>query len=336
MPEEINQADPGPPPAPWQPAAGSISVLESSCGIVDRSHRGRLIVSGSDAASLLQGQLSNDIEALEVGAGCEAALLTAKGKLLAIVRVLRTDSDRLMLDTDRASLQALFDQLRRSIVGHAAELEKATLETSQLSLIGPLAATVVGTSDLVAEHDHRLVMLGGCRARVVSTWEGVDVICPAESVDGVITALRGAGAELGDEAAAECLRVEAGRPRWGIDLDDGVIPQEADLNGRLVSFTKGCYVGQETVARLFYRGSPNRTLRGLLLDDIVEPGTPLRLGDRQVGAVGSVAAPTGDAVRALALLRLAAEPGSVLDAGGIEAEVFELPFPAPDAPSGAA
>lgn len=327
---------PGPPPAPWRPDHAATALLENRCGIVDRSHRGRLILRGADAASLLHGQLSNDIESLTVGHGCEAGLLTPKGKLLGIVRVLNTAEDEYSLDTDRVSLQSLFDQIRRAGVGHDAELEKATLETCQLSLIGPTADGIAGASDLHDEHDSRQALLGGARVRIVATFEGVDVILPAAALEGVMTALKAAGAEHGDEAAAECLRVAAGRPRWGIDLDDSVIPQEADLNQRLVSFTKGCYVGQETVARLFYRGSPNRSLRGLLLDEPVAPGTALTLEGREVGSVGSVAAPVGDAVTALALVRNSAEPGSLLDAGGHEAEVVELPFAPPAEPFGAA
>ena len=92
----------------------------------------------------------------------------------------------------------------------------------------------------------------------------------------------------GDEAAAEVVRVERGRPRYGVDLDDSVIPQEAGLNERAVSFTKGCYVGQETVARLYYRGKPNRRLLGLRLSEPMEPGTELRLGEKVVGRLGSV------------------------------------------------
>src|SRR3954466_3569245 len=93
--------------------------------------------------------------------------------------------------------------------------------------------------------------------------------------------------KAGAEAAAEVVRVESGRPRFGLDLDDSVIPQEAGLNERAVSFTKGCYVGQETVARLFYRGKPNRHLRGLRLSDPAASGDALRLGEREVGRLGS-------------------------------------------------
>jgi tRNA-modifying protein YgfZ len=123
--------------------------------------------------------------------------------------------------------------------------------------------------------------------------------------------------------------VERGRPRYGVDLDDTVIPQEAGLNGRAVSFTKGCYVGQETVARLHYKGKPNRHLRGLRLSGPANGGEELVLGERVVGHVGSVARSPALGSIALALVRREAEPGSVLRVGaqGTSAEVLELPFP---------
>ena len=337
--EQMTETEPvGPPAPPWKPSPSELALLENKCGLLDRSDRGRLLLSGADAAGLLQGQLSNDIESLDVGTGCEAALLTPKGKLLGIVRVLRTGEDQYHLTTDRGSLQALFDTLRRAMVGHSADLEKATLETAQLSLSGPRADRVAGVSDLSEIHQSRAAMLGGSRVLLVLTEEGVDVLCPTANAEGVTTALLAAGAEQGSEAAAQYLRVQAGIPLYGIDLDDSVIPQEADLNGRLVSFTKGCYTGQETVARLFYRGSPNRVLRGVLLDEVVESGTPLVniSTGKEVGRVGSVAAPPEDAVIGLAIIRTEAAPGAILDAGGVEAEVIELPFPVLDSPSGAA
>jgi folate-binding protein YgfZ len=130
------------------------------------------------------------------------------------------------------------------------------------------------------------------------------------------------------EEAAECLRIERGRPRYGIDLDDTVIPQEAGLNERAVSFTKGCYVGQETVARLHYKGKPNRHLRGLRLSAPVDTGEQLLLGERAVGRVGSVAGSPRLGPIALALVRREAQPGTSVAVGehGARAEVVELPF----------
>jgi len=162
----------------------------------------------------------------------------------------------------------------------------------------------------------------------VATDVGVDLICDAGDTDALASALRGRGAVPVDEAAAEVLRVEAGRPRYGVDLDDGVIPQEAGLNERAVSFTKGCYVGQETVARLHWRGKPNRHLRGLRLSAPAAHGDELRLGDRVVGAVGTAVVSPRRGPLALAIVRREAEPGAAVSVGpgDTTAEVVELPF----------
>ena len=130
------------------------------------------------------------------------------------------------------------------------------------------------------------------------------------------------------EAAGEIVRVEHGRPRYGVDLDDSVIPQEAGLNERAVSFTKGCYVGQETVARLHYKGRPNRHLRGLRLSAPARSGEELHLAERIVGRVGSAVVSPELGPIALALVRREAEPGTIVSVGehGASAEVTELPF----------
>jgi folate-binding protein YgfZ len=142
-------------------------------------------------------------------------------------------------------------------------------------------------------------------------------------------ALHARGAPAVSEQAAECLRVERGRPRYGIDLDDSVIPQEAGLNERAVSFTKGCYVGQETVARLHYKGKPNRHLRGLRLSEPAASGDELLLGERPVGHVGSTVLSPRLGPIALALVRREAEPGDAISVGehGTSAVVLALPFP---------
>jgi folate-binding protein YgfZ len=163
---------------------------------------------------------------------------------------------------------------------------------------------------------------------LVATDLGVDVLCAADDTARVRDALLDAGAVAVDEREAELVRVESGRPRYGIDLDDTTIPQEAGLNDRAVSFTKGCYVGQETVARLHWRGKPNRHLRGLRLSAPAETGTPLRLGDREVGRVGSAAVSPTHGPIALAIVRREAGVGDTLAVGdgAVSAQVVELPF----------
>jgi tRNA-modifying protein YgfZ len=162
----------------------------------------------------------------------------------------------------------------------------------------------------------------------VATDTGVDVFCAAGDTAAVRAALESAGAMPVDEAAAEIVRVERGRPRYGIELDDSVIPQEAGLNERAVSFTKGCYVGQETVARLFYRGKPNRHLRGLRLSAPAATGDALRRGEKEVGRVGTVVVSPAFGPIALAIVRREAAPGDTLAVGegAVTAEVVELPF----------
>jgi tRNA-modifying protein YgfZ len=294
-------------------------ALTEACGLVDRSERGKLALTGAEAKSFLHGQVTNDIEGLEPGRGCYAAFLTHKGKMLGDMRVLDL-GDELLLDTERVSLQGLFNMIRRYKLGMDVELHKRTLEWGLLSLIGPQSETF----GLEQEHANRHDEIAGQPVVLVRTDVGVDVFVPADGVEAVRAALD--LPEVGEDVA-EIVRVERGRPRYGIDLDDGVIPQEAGLNERAVSFTKGCYVGQETVARLFYRGKPNRHLRGLKLSAEVEPGTPLRLGEKEVGRVTSVAVSPAHGPIGLALVRRQAEPGSTIAAGGnATAEVVELPF----------
>ncbi len=305
-------------------------AVTEGCGLLDRSDRGKLALVGADCKPFLQGQVSNDVESLTPGTGCYAALLTPKGKMLGDLRILDADEE-VLLDTERVALQELFNVIRRFSLGHDVALHKRTVQTGMLSLIGPGSAAIAadGPDRLGApEHDHVPVRIAGIDARAVRTDVGIDLLCDAAQTDALAQALRAAGATPVSETVADTLRVERGRPRFGIDLDDTVIPQEADLNERAVSFTKGCYVGQETVARLFYRGKPNRRLRGLRLAQPAQTGAEITLADRVVGHVGSVADSPGLGSLALALVRREAPPGSQVRVGPeeIDGVVVELPF----------
>jgi tRNA-modifying protein YgfZ len=308
--------------------AADYEELTAGCGVLDQSERGKLAVSGRGARAFLNGLVSNEIEELVEGEGCYAAVLTPKGKMLGDLRVLAA-GDELLLDTERTALQEVFNVLWRGRVGHDVEIHKRTLEHGLLALIGPRARSVSGATGLAeAEHAHVTSELDGIAVRLVATDLGVDVLCDAPRTADLLTALQARSAVAVSEESAEALRVEHGRPRYGMDLDDTVIPQEAGLNDRAVSFTKGCYVGQETVARLHYKGKPNRRLRGLRLSGPATRDDALRLGDREVGRLGTVAVSPRLGPIALALVRREAEPGATLAAGegGISAEVVELPF----------
>jgi folate-binding protein YgfZ len=303
-------------------------VTPSDTLLVDRSERGKLALTGPEAKEFLHGQVTNDVEGLTDGSGCYAAFLTHKGKMLGDLRVLDT-GDELLLDCERVALQELFNMIHRYKLGRAVELRKRTLERGLLSLIGPDARRIAGARELPErEHAHIKATLADAPVRLIATDLGVDVLCDAADGERVAAALVAAGAVEADEAAAEVRRVESGRPRYGVDLDDSVIPQEAGLNERAVSFEKGCYVGQETVARLYFRGKPNRHLRGLKLTGHAEHGAPLRLGEREVGRLGSVVESPLHGAIALALVRREAAPGDSLAVGDgeVRAEVVDLPF----------
>jgi folate-binding protein YgfZ len=353
-------------------------TLIERCGLVDRSERGKLALTGADAVEFLNGQVTNELLDLQPGEGRYAAFLTHKGKMLGDLRILAVGSDtdasadtddrtsgnehasngdqpplELLLDTERVALQALFDMIRHFKVGYRVDLHKRTLERSLLSLVGPdtdrVARSALDGAPLPSrrtsgqtpscqtplgaplgerEHDHALAAIAGAPVRLIRTDTGIDVLLDCADAVAVRTTLEGAGASPVGEQAAEIVRVESGRPRYGVDLDESTIPQEAGLNERAVSFTKGCYVGQETVARLHYRGKPNRHLRGLRLSGLAPPGTELRLGERAVGHLGSVALSPRHGPIGLALVRREAEPGDTvaLGADGATAVVVELPF----------
>src|SRR3954447_23469816 len=155
-------------------------AIAEGAGLADRSERGKLALTGADAKEFLAGQVTNDIVGLESGDGCYAALLTPKGRMLGDLRVLDA-GDELLLDMDRAALQAIFDVIRRATIGFAVELHKRTVQRGLLSVVGPRAREVAGTPALpIAEHAHAAATIGGVEVRVIATDVGVDVLCLAE------------------------------------------------------------------------------------------------------------------------------------------------------------
>ncbi len=304
-------------------AIDEYELLTRSVGLLDRSERGKLLLTGGEAAEFLQGQVTNDVEGLEPGQGLYAALLNHKGKLRADMRVLRGE-DWLWLDTEAAGLAPVRHTCEVYSLGRDVRYEDVTESRAILSLIGPEARAALGVDLQRDEH----CFVEGEHGLYVATDLGVDVISPAAGAEAVTEAL---DVERVSEDAVECLRVESGRPRQGFDMGEDTIPQEAGLNERAVDFEKGCYVGQETVARLHWRGKPNRHLRGLRLSAPAERGEPLTLGERAVGKVGTACVSPSLGPVALAIVRREAAPGDTVAVGsqGVSAEVVELPFARP-------
>jgi folate-binding protein YgfZ len=260
--------------------------VKEECGVLDRSDRGKLLVTGSEAAEYLQGQLTNDVEALEAGEGCYAALLDRKGHMQADMRVLVISAEKIWIDTEPEGLAAARRHLEMYKIGRDADVEDAGTERAIVSLIGPRSAELAGSPPL-PEHHHEEIAIDGIACPAVGTALGIDLIPHAEDRERLIAAL----------AAA-------------------------------VNFEKGCYIGQETVARLHYKGKPNRHLRGLRLSAAAGPGAALSLGEKEVGKLGGTCVSPVHGPIALAIVRREAEPGAELLVGedGVTARVVDLPF----------
>jgi folate-binding protein YgfZ len=301
--------------------------LRDECGLLQRPGRGAIDVLGSDAAEYLQGQLTNDVEALAVSDGQYAALLDRKGHMQTDLRLLRVGAEAILLDTEPATKDVALRHLTMYSVGRDVQVVDSSAERAFISLIGPRAAELAGTAPL-PEFANEPITVAGVDVLAVGTRAGIDLLHPAAERERVVATLLGAGAVEVSAEAAEILRIEAGVPRFGAEMDAGTMPAEAAIVDDAVSFTKGCYIGQETVARLHYKGKPNRHLRGLKLSAVAAPGAALRLGEKEVGTLGGAVVSPAFGPIGLAIVRREAEPGTELAVGedGVTAEVVALPF----------
>jgi folate-binding protein YgfZ len=291
--------------------AGYRAALES-CARVDLSAREQLRVTGPDRVTFLHGMITNEVNGLAVGGSCFAAVLTAKGAMVGEVRVLKRE-DELFVDTGPGCGATVRDFFSKYLISEDAEVVDAP-EIAVVGLWGPRAAEVSAG-------------LAGTLGSYASFLEGVDLVLPREALAAVMERL--SAVPLLDEETAEVLRVERGVPRWGADMSESTIPLEANLE-RAVSYTKGCYIGQEVIARATYRGQMNKKLMGLELGSAeVAPGTELRAGNRKVGWVTSTAhSPKRGQIIGLGYVhRDFLGPGTSVEvAGGGGAVVVALPF----------
>lgn len=241
--------------------------------MLDASAREQLRVTGEERASFLHGMVTNDVEGLAVGGSCYAAMLTPKGAMVGDLRVLKREGD-LVLDTGAGRGAAVKDFLNKYLISEDAELHDAP-ELAVLGVVGPKA------EDVVARWPADAVL-----GRFVSSLGGVDVLVPRERVPELL-ALVADVPRLSPETL-DVLRVEAGVPEFGVDMTESTIPLEANLD-RAIHLQKGCYIGQEVIARATYRGQMNKKLMGLLLGDATPAaGTELRQGERKVGWLTTV------------------------------------------------
>ena len=319
-------------------AGGEERTLLEGAGLIDARDRGTVLVTGPDAISWLHSLLSQDIAGLAPGQGVHTLLLQPQGKLDCDLRLLVVAPEEVHLDCDPGRGEPLVTSLRRFKLRVKAEVEDTTGARGVLMLRGGQAPEVAEAAAGVAvpsgQHGHvawpgredlRLV-----RADWPGGWAGVDVVGPAQALEAAVAALVEAGAERVGPEAAEAARVAAGVPRQGVDIDERTIPQEAFLERDAVSFTKGCFLGQELVCRIDTRGHVNRYLRGFSIGDDTTPppGAGIVWGDKEVGTLTTVAR-SASGIRALGYLRREVEvPADVLvrwDGGEVAARAHALP-----------
>jgi folate-binding protein YgfZ len=310
---------------------------------VERSDRGRIVVSGTERASYLQGLLTNDIVALKAGQGCYAAYLTAQGRMIADLYVYEL-GDVLLLTMSGGVKDGVMAKLDQFIFSEDVQLGDVTGTFAQIAVVGPdaavkVASIVSGVSEPtlrgMAEHGNARGEWAGAAivTRIADTGEpGFDLFVERAQVDALKTALMAAGVNELDKGTAEAVRVESGVPVFGRDMDEDTIPLEAGIEARAISFSKGCYVGQEVIIRVLHRGHGRvaRKLVGLTLDgeQVPEAGAPIRSGEREIGRVtSSTASPAVKRPIALGYVqRDFVEPGTKVTIGDQNATVTALPF----------
>jgi tRNA-modifying protein YgfZ len=318
--------------------------LRAGAGLIDLDARGRLRMDGPRAAEMLNGLVTNDTGQLAPGRGVYAAALTPKGKTVADLRIHRVEEAAFLIDAPARAHAGWVAMVRKYVNPRLAPYRDLSAETTMLAVAGARAADVVrrvlgqvDAAELPSFANVQIVWEGVPLAllRVPELWDHVyQLVAPAEARESLWSALTAAEAAPVGLAAWEIARVESGRPEWGLDIDDATIPQEANLEAlHAISFTKGCYVGQEVVARIHFRGHVNRHLRGLSCGEELPP-MRAALHDANGKLVGdvrtAVQSPRLGAI-ALAMVRREVDSGSTLaarwDGGESRVEVVDLPFP---------
>jgi folate-binding protein YgfZ len=322
--------------ADYGDARAEYGWLRTDAAVVDLSDRGSVRVVGPDARSFLESLASQDLTVLADGEGAHSLLLQPQGKLTADFRVLQIGAEELWLDADVGVGALLAAGLNRFKIRVKVEVVDVTAENARITVKGPNAAARVADALGVEAPERQHSHVAWKRARVVrADWPalpGVDVVGPRADVGAAWDALVAAGAHRAGLLALEAVRVEVGIPRQGYELDDTTIPQEAFLERDAVSFTKGCFLGQELVCRIDTRGHVNRVLRGLVIDGDRAPevGTEVFAAEKAVGRVTTVARSPRLGTVALAMLRREIEPPAPLtvavDGGAVAAEAVALPF----------
>ncbi len=316
---------------------GEYEALTSSAGLVDLSSRTQIELVGPDRQTFLHNLCTNEIRRLQPGAGCEAFLCNAQGHVLALVYVF-AGADSLVIDTVPGQEEKLLAQLDRYLIREKVELRGRSAQWGELLLAGPGAEEILRR--FVTQLPEQLFQHTAATIAGAEVWlRRVDITRPhgyliaaeRSAIEGVTKALVAAGATLCGASALETARIEAGTPYFGCDVTDANLPQEIARDARAISFVKGCYIGQETVARLDSLGHVNRTLVGVKFAQTDVPSASTELTDETGKVVGQVTSATFssrvDAPLALAFVRRGHNtPGTKLNSARASAEVVALPL----------
>jgi folate-binding protein YgfZ len=271
-------------------------AARTSAVVIDRSARGKIALTGGDRISFLHALFTNDIAQLKKGTGVYSAYLTPQGRMISDMRVVET-GDALVLDVEESVAAPLAQRLDKLIFTEDVQVKNVTNDFALFGVHGPTAAqviesaTAVPVSSLAHQYDNlRQAELTIVRDDAFGV-SGFDMYVDRSGAASLREQLLAAGAMAADDATAEVLRIEAGRPKFGADMDTETIPLEAGIEDRAISLTKGCYVGQEVIIRVLHRGHGRvaRRLVGLVLAEGSSPakGDAVLSGDKQVGQVTS-------------------------------------------------
>jgi folate-binding protein YgfZ len=305
------------------------SALHNGALFFDRSDRMRIRISGPKAAELVTGMVTNDVSALVAGEGQYAAALTPKGKIVADLRIFAME-DALLIDTPAAAATGWKEMVRKYVNPRVAPYHDVTSELSDIGVFGRSSHSIVGRMTGVddrelaalAPYGHLTRPFGETTVTIARVPEmdldGFEIFIPSEAVGALKSKLHSAGVAGGSSETWEIARVESGRPQWGADMDDSTLPQEANFDELgAISYTKGCYIGQETVARIHFRGHVNRLLRKLRFVTRPAPPKGAELIDetgKVIGDIRSVALSPRFGGVALGMVRREILPGTTLQA----------------------
>src|SRR5262245_2225106 len=312
-------------------------ALTSGVGVSQLSARTIIDVTGSDRTQFLQSFTTNDVNKLLPGRGCETFVTNSQGKTLGHVLIF-CQADKYVLDTTPGQAAALISHFERYVITEDVQFADRTADLCDLLIAGPRSSVVlsgvtgVDTPTDLLSHAPATIAGSAVTVRRVEYAGPMALFVQTFTRDGsaVAAALSGAGAVICDAAAVDAARLEAGVPLFGIDITPENLPQEVARDDRAISFTKGCYLGQETVARIDAVGHVNRLLVGLKLssEELPNSGLALLANDQQIGHVTSSAwSPRLARPLALGYVRRSnAKPSSQLSSAAGLAEVVKLPL----------